>query len=98
MWAWVTANPAALRYVALSADAKPMAENMYRALWSWIVCVLVTVLVSYATRPMEDSQLAGLVYGATTMPHEEPGPMYKRPLFWAVVVTVVFIILNVIFA
>lgn len=98
MWAWVTANPSALRYVALSADAKPMAENMYRALWSWIVCVLVTVIVSYATRPMEDAQLAGLVYGATTMPHEEPVPMYKRPVFWAVVVAVVFVILNIIFA
>jgi SSS family solute:Na+ symporter len=98
MWAWVTANPSALRYVALSADAKPMAENMYRALWSWIVCVLVTVVVSYATKPMEDSQLAGLVYGATTMPHEEPVPIYQRPLFWTVVVGVVFLILNIIFA
>src|SRR5512146_167869 len=98
MWLWVNANPAALRYVALSTDAKPMAENMYRALWSWIVCVVVTVVVSYATRPMEDSQLAGLVYGATAMPHEEPVAIYKRPMFWAVIVTIVFIVFNIIFA
>ncbi|MGE5113936.1 MAG: sodium:solute symporter family protein [Acidobacteriaceae bacterium] len=98
MWLWVNANPAALRYVALSTDAKPMAENMYRALWSWIVCVVVTVVVSYATRPMEDSQLAGLVYGATAMPHEEPVAIYKRPMFWAVIVTIVFIVLNIVFA
>lgn len=98
MWLWVNANPAAIQYVALSADAKPMAENMYRALWSWIVCVVVTVVVSYATRPMEESQLAGLVYGATTMPHEEPVAIYKRPMFWAVIVTIVFIVLNIIFA
>ena len=25
-------------------NAKDMAENMYRALWSWIVCVVVTVV------------------------------------------------------
>ena len=32
--------------VALSPDAKDMAENMYRALWSWLICVVVTVVVS----------------------------------------------------
>src|ERR1700678_2375432 len=42
MWAWVKADPTALRYVALSPNAKDMAENMYRALWSWIVWGVVT--------------------------------------------------------
>ena len=28
----------------LSPNAKDMAENMYRALWSWIICVIVTVV------------------------------------------------------
>ena len=36
LWAWVKADPSALRYVAISPDAKDMAENMYRALWSVI--------------------------------------------------------------
>jgi SSS family solute:Na+ symporter len=44
MWAWVKLNPAALAYIALSVDARDMAENMYRALWSWIICVGVTVV------------------------------------------------------
>ena len=39
MWAWVKVDPAALRYIALSPNAKDMAENMYRALWSWMICV-----------------------------------------------------------
>ena len=34
LWAWVKFDPSALRYVAFSPDAKDMAENMYRALWS----------------------------------------------------------------
>ena len=38
LWAWVKFDPPALRYVALSPDAKDMAENMYRALWSVSVC------------------------------------------------------------
>ena len=51
MWAWVKLDPAALRYIALSPNAKDMAENMYRALWSWIICVVVTVVVSLLTKP-----------------------------------------------
>ena len=31
-----------LSIVALSPSAKDMAENMYRALWSWLICVIVT--------------------------------------------------------
>jgi SSS family solute:Na+ symporter len=97
MWAWVKADPTALRYVALSPNAKDMAENMYRALWSWIVCVVVTVVVSYMTKPKPASELAGLVYGATEIPSEGDVPIYQRPAFWAVIVTIVFVILNVIF-
>ncbi len=50
MWAWVKLDPTALKYVAMSPNAKDMAENMFRALWSWIVCVMVTVVVSLVTQ------------------------------------------------
>ena len=97
MWAWVKADHSALRYVALSASARDMAENMYRALWSWIICVLVTVVVSYMTRPKPISELEGLVYGVTTIPHEAEVPIYQRPSFWAVIVGVAFVVLNILF-
>jgi SSS family solute:Na+ symporter len=97
MWAWVKADPGAIRYIALSTDAKDMAENMYRALWSWIICVAVTVAVSYMTRPKPESELAGLVYGCTEVPSEAHMPLYKRPIFLAGIVGLVFLILQVIF-
>jgi len=97
MWAWVKLDPSALRYVALSPNARDMAENMYRALWSWIVCVVVTVMVSYMTKPKPDVELSGLVYGVTAIPREDEVPIYQRPVFWAAVVGVVFVILNIIF-
>ena len=97
LWAWVHKDPSALRYVALSADAKAMAEDMYRALWSWIVCVIVTVVVSYMTKPRPEAELAGLVYGATKIPEEHDDHWYQKPIVWAGVVTVIFIGLNVIF-
>jgi SSS family solute:Na+ symporter len=97
MWAWVHHDPSALRYVALSPDAKALAQDMYQALWSFIICIVVTVVVSLATKPLPDSALAGLVYGQTQIPPIENVPVYQKPLFWAVVVAVVFVILNIIF-
>jgi SSS family solute:Na+ symporter len=97
MWTWVKLDPSALRYVALSPHAKGLAQDMYQALWSFVVCVIVTVTVSLATKPMADSQLTGLVYGLTEVPSVGDVPFYQKPLFWAAVVTVVFFILNIIF-
>jgi len=95
MWAWVKLDPTALRYVAMSPDAKAMAEDMYRALWSWLVCVGVTVTVSYATKPLPESQLVGLVYGCTPIPSDGDIPLYQKPQFWAVVVAIGLVILNI---
>ncbi len=95
MWAWVKVDPSALRYVALSPYAKSMAENMYRALWAWIICVVITVAVSLMTRPKPVGELTGLVYGATEVPSDGDLPLWKRPIFWAAVVAVVFGVLNI---
>ncbi len=97
MYAWVKLDPSALRIIALSPHAKDMAENMYRALWSWIICVTVTVVVSLLTKPRPLSELTGLVYGATDIPSEGHLKLYQRPIFWAIAVTIVFFILNIIF-
>lgn len=97
LWEWVRVDPSALRYVALSPDAKAMAEDLYRALWSWLVCVIVTVIVSYATKPKPVSQLEGLVYGVVPLPEEHDEHWYQRPVVWASVIGVVFVALNIIF-
>src|SRR6202451_277324 len=97
MWTWVKVDPSALRYVALSPHAKALAQDMYQALWSFLVCVVVTVGVSLATKPMPDGELAGFVYGLTEVPSVGDVPLYEKPLFWAAVVTVIFFALNIIF-
>ena len=95
MYAWVKVDHAALRYVALSPNARDMAENMYRALWSWVVCVLVTVVVSYLTSPKPESELDGLVYGVTKIPEQGKYPLFHRPAFWATVVGIAFVVMNI---
>jgi solute:Na+ symporter, SSS family len=97
MWAWVKVDPSALRYVALSPHAKALAQDMYQALWSFLVCVVVTVVISLATKPRPDSELKGLVYGLTEIPSVGEVPLYEKPLFWAAVVTVIFFVLNILF-
>lgn len=97
MYTIVVIHPAALRYVALSADAKPMAENLYRALWSWCICVAVTVVVSFCTAPRPAAELKNLVWAYTDIPSDRDQPPYKRPLFWAAGVCVVFASLQYIF-
>ena len=97
MWVWVYKDPSALRYIALSPDAKPMAENLYRALWSWLICVVVTVVVSYMGKAKSDAELNGLVYGATVIPTEDEVPLWQRPIFWAIAVAVLLVIVNIIF-
>jgi len=97
MWTWVKVDPTALRYVALSPHAKALAQDIYQALWSFIVCLVVTVVVSLATKPMPDSALTGLVYGLTEVPSVGDVSLFQKPLFWASVVTVVFVVLNIIF-
>jgi SSS family solute:Na+ symporter len=97
MFIWVYRIPSALHYIAMSSDAKPMAENLYRALWSWIICVVVTVVVSLVTKPVPTEQLSGLVYGVTPIPDDGATNIWQKPIFWAIVVIVVFFILNLIF-
>jgi SSS family solute:Na+ symporter len=97
LWAWVYINPAALRYVALSPDAKTMAEDMYRALWSVITSVLVTFVVSLFTKPKSLAELDGVVYGATKLPIEEPVPFYKNEWAWTALAIVLFLALNIYF-
>lgn len=98
MWAWVKLDPSAIAYIALSSNAKDMAENMYRALWSWLVCVVVTIAVSAVTRPKPERELAGLVYGCTEIPSEGHLPIYHRPIFWAGGVAIVLVVINVVLA
>jgi SSS family solute:Na+ symporter len=61
------------------------------------VCVLVTVFVSLATTPKPVSELTGLVYGVTPIPKEENVPLVHKPIFWAGVALLLFVILQIIF-
>jgi SSS family solute:Na+ symporter len=97
LWLWVKVDPSALRYVAFTADAKDMAENVFRSMWTLIANLVVTLAVTLVTKPKPEKELEGLVYGLTSIPSVEKVPMLHRPVVWASVLGVAFVILNVIF-
>jgi SSS family solute:Na+ symporter len=97
MWALVKIDPSKLALIALSPNAKDMSENMYRALWCFIICVVVTVVVSLFTKPKPDAELEGLVYGCTKLPSEGHLPIWKRPIFVAAISFCLFLVLQIIF-
>jgi SSS family solute:Na+ symporter len=74
-----------------------MAQNFWTAIVSFTVCLLVTILVSLATkRNRSDEELKGLVYALTPRAREEV-PLLKQPAVLAIVVLVMTVGLNIIF-
>jgi SSS family solute:Na+ symporter len=95
LWLWVKLDPVALRYVAFSGNAKDMAENVYRAMWSLIANFAVTIGVSFFTKPKPESELVGLVYGLTDLAPEGHFSFFRRPITWATAVALAFLALNI---
>lgn len=90
-------NPQHAKLIARSEKAKPMAVNMYSGWWSLVVCVVVTILVSLVTKPKPDEELRNLVMGLTPLPDEGPCPWHRKPTFWATIIAIVLIAINIIF-
>jgi SSS family solute:Na+ symporter len=67
---------------------------------AWIaftVNFIVTIFVSWMTRPRAEESLKGLVYGLTPMPVAERKAWYLRPVPLAILVAAACLILNLIF-
>jgi SSS family solute:Na+ symporter len=74
-----------------------MAQNFWTAIFAWVTCFVVTIIVSLATRPRADSDLTGLVYSLTQKPSEHHIAWYARPATLAVIVLIATALLNLIF-
>ena len=86
-----------VRVFTFSPLAQPLAQAMWQALWACSICVVVTVLVSLATKPLPDESLRGLVYSLTDVAHEVHTNFWHRPLIWGSIALAIFLILQFIF-
>lgn len=67
---------------------------------AWIaftVCLIVTYLISLFTERKPENQLVGLVYSLTPRQQDKNRVWYKNPLWLAVIVLVITLVLNIIF-
>jgi SSS family solute:Na+ symporter len=72
-----------------------MAQNFWIAIFAWTTCFVITIAVSMVTKPKPASELEGLVYGLTKIPHDASVAWYQRPAPLAVVVAVLLVFLNI---
>jgi SSS family solute:Na+ symporter len=75
-----------------------MAQNFWTAIFAFSVNLIVTVLVSLATKPRKEAELVGLVYSLTPKPVEEHLSWWQKPAMLGVGVLAMLIVLNLIFA
>jgi SSS family solute:Na+ symporter len=83
--------------VTMSDVASDMAANFWRAWWAWLICFIVTIVISLFTKRKSKEKLVGLVKWLTTEKLDVGVVWYKKPEFFAVVSLVIFIALNVYF-
>jgi SSS family solute:Na+ symporter len=78
------------------ADAGGLAQNTYLSFWALAVTLIAVVAISLFTKPKTDEELANLVIGLTPRVKDD-GPLTRRPIFWAGVVALVLIAINLVF-
>jgi SSS family solute:Na+ symporter len=81
----------------ISTYPSELAQTFWTAIFAWVTCFGVTILTSLVTRPRPETELQGLVYGLTTIPHDQGVPWYQRPVPLAVLVLSLTILLNLVF-
>ena len=76
-----------------------MVQNFWIAITAWTTCMVLTFVVSLATRPLKSgADLKGLVYSMTPHAVSSDEVWYKRPAVLGVLVLIAVVILNIIFA
>jgi SSS family solute:Na+ symporter len=92
---WFSAST--VQVLTFSDAPSDMTRNLWQAIWAWLVCFGLTIVVSLFTRPKPDSELVGLVKGLTEQTEGERVALWRRPAFWAAASLVALIALNIYF-
>ncbi|MFA3783293.1 sodium:solute symporter family protein [Melioribacteraceae bacterium 4301-Me] len=97
MWMGVKFHWFSESIITMSSVQSDMAANFWRAWWAWLICFLVTILVSTFTKKKPKEELVGLVKGLTKEKLDSHLPFVKRPEFVAIISLIVLVILNILF-
>ncbi len=89
---WIAATT-----LTLSNTTSDMAANFWRAWWAWLICFVVTIVISLFTKRKPDEELVGLVKGLTPTVDTGHIPYYRKPGFYAILSLIVLVALNIYF-
>ena len=78
----------------LHTYSSSMAQNFWGAIWAFVACFAVTVIVSMASAPRPEAELAGLVRSLTPRLEEKHLAWFRRPAYLGVGVLVILVALN----
>ncbi len=103
-WGLVAGTGAAVIHYVLCEQGKlvystAMAGNFHRSVAAWTVCFVVTLMISYLTKPKDVSELKGLVWGVGIEDGDDlkKPPFLLRPGVLGCILLLVTIVLNLIF-
>jgi len=75
-----------------------MAMSFWTAIFAFMVCFILTIIISLATRPNKtEDELKGLVYSLTPRIVEQETVWYRKPVVLATIVGVIAVVLSIIF-
>jgi SSS family solute:Na+ symporter len=74
-----------------------MAQNFWTAIFAWVGCFTLTVVISLLTTPRPEQELKGLVYSLTAKPEESGLKWYLKPGTLALIVLALLVGLNLVF-
>jgi len=74
-----------------------MAQNFWTAIFAWVVCFAVTIVVSLATKAPNEKDLVGLVHSLTPKLPDQDLRWYQQPKYLGLAVLAGVLVLNLIF-
>lgn len=83
--------------ITMSSVQSDMAANFWRAWWAWLICFIVTIVISLFTKRRPKEELVGYVKGLTPENYDKDISFFKKPEFYAIISLIAVIILNIIF-
>lgn len=83
--------------ITFSDVASDMAANFWRAWWAWLICFVLTIVISLFTKKKPKEELVGLVKGLTEEADTSEVPFYEKPIFYAILSIIVLVLLNIYF-
>ncbi len=86
-----------VKFITFSPDTQDIPTNVWMAVWTFLVTLLVTVGVSFVTEPKPVSELKNLCFGETEIPSSAHLPLLKRPVLWGFVLLALCVALNILF-